>query len=169
MELIKSEQHQCVVAAFAMVMGMTMDSLIERLGHDGLERVLKDAPEPFCFRSFHPQEFVDVLLKTGFATTMIELHPLLKHGDVAVNHAAMLGEDRFFEALLYGDGVIFGTTNNGIGHAVAWDGFERKIYDSRGYSYEWNSEQDFYPRQFFLIQKVEYPCMTMSTTPNTGS
>jgi len=154
MELITTTKNQCVLASFAMVMQTTMDHLGGRLGHDGLDRVLDDTAEPHCFRSFHPQEFIDLLMKDGFAVTMVELYPCLNHGGQLVNHAEFLGEDRFFQSLLYGDGVIFGTTKS-MGHAVAWNREEARIYDPRGYKYEWNKEQDFVPRQFFLIQKVE--------------
>ena len=168
MKLIKSDQHQCVAAAYAMVMDKTMDELFERLGHNGLERILDDdaPPPPACYRSFHPQEFVDILLDDGYACTMIELDPCLRHGNQLVNHAALLGHDRFFLSLHYGSGVLFGTVGdktNGSGHAVAWDVETKKIFDPRGYTYQWNAEQDFHPRQFFLIQKVEEPCMMKST------
>lgn len=153
MKLIKSDTHQCVLASFAMVMGTPIKTLIEELGHDGLERILDNIPEPACFRSFHPQEFVDLLLEVGYAAIMIELNPCLKHGNTFVDHSAMLGTDRFFLSLIRGDGVIFGTVE-GRGHAVAWNREETKIYDPRGYTYNLNKDQDFNPKQFFLIKKL---------------
>lgn len=169
-QLIKSDNNQCVLASFAMVMNTTMENLEKRLGHNGLERVLDEAPEPSCFRSFHPQEFIDLLLDDGYAATMIELNPCLQHGSQLVNHAAFIGQDRFFQALLRGDGVIFGRLETSkTGHAVAWDAATATIHDPRGYSYRWNKDQDFNPRQFFLIQKVEETCMTTFTKPAVGS
>lgn len=155
MKLIKTDQYQCVAAAFAMAMGTTMEDIFEKLGHNGKEQILDDIPTPACYRSFHPQEFVDLLLLDGYSLTMIELDPCLKHGDSIVSHGALLGEDRFFLSLAYGDGVIFGTVGAGKGHAVTWNSQEQKIYDPRGYTLRWNKDQDFQPRQFFLIQKVE--------------
>jgi hypothetical protein len=174
MKLIKSEQHQCVAAAFAMAMDTTMDDLFEKLGHNGLEQIIdEDAPPPpACYRSFHPQEFTDILLDEGYALTMIELDPCLKHGPLLINHAALLGHDRFFLSLHYGSGVLFGTVGDkakGTGHAVAWDVETKKIFDPRGYTYVWNKDQDFHPRQFFLIQKVEETCMMKFTTPDKAS
>lgn len=172
MNLLTSEKHQCVAAAFAMAMGCTMEQVFERLGHNGLDTIVEDMKEPNCYRSFHPQEFIDLLLDDGYACTMIELDPCLRHGDQVVNHAHLLGHDRFFLSMHYGPGVIFGTVGdkkNGIGHAVAWDAETAKIYDPRGYTYSWHKDQDFYPRQFFLIQKVEVTCMTQFTKPDKVS
>lgn len=156
MRTIKAEQHQCVLASFAMVMDTTMEDLAERLGHNGLERILDDnaPPEPYCFRSHHPQEFVDILLDDGFSLTMVELNPMLMHADQLVDHTPLLGTDRFFLNLVYGDGVLFGTLDKGAPHAVAWCAEERKIYDPRGYTWQFNKDQDFHPLQFFLVQKV---------------
>ena len=157
MKLITNNNYQCVIASFAMVMDTTIEDLETRLGHNGLDKVI-DAPEPACYRSFHPQEFVSLLLEDGYATTMIELEPHLQHGTKLLNHAVFLGRDRFFQALLRGSGVIFGVIGDGTkgtGHAVAWCSDTHTIYDPRGYTYKWNKDQDFTPRQFFLIQKIK--------------
>ena len=153
MKLIKSDNRQCVLAAFAMLMDTTMDELKERLGHDGKDVVLENQPEPFCFRSFHPQEFIDLLYEDGYSCSMIELNPMLNHGNQFLNHASFIGQTRFFEWLLRGDGVLFGEVG-GIGHAVAWNSNNFTIYDPRGYKYRWNSGQDFKPRQFFIVQRI---------------
>ena len=171
MKLIECKTNQCVAASFAMVMGVDMNDLLDRLGHNGLDTVVEDVSPPACYRSFHPQEFIDLLIQDGYAATMIELDPHLRHGPKTVNHAFFLGHNRFFQALLRGDGVIFGALKQAdvgyqIGHAVAWDATRSLIYDPRGYTYPWTEGQDFQPRQFFLIQKVEAPCMMKSTALN---
>jgi len=156
MNLITTNEYQCVLASFAMVMDLEMGDLGERLGHDGKQVVAEEQGVPAKYRSYHPQEIIDVLMEWGYACTMIELDPCMSHGKVLINHAAFLGHDRFFRALLNGDGVIFGQIETSkTGHAVAWNSSESTIYDPRGYSYQWNEGQDFKPRQFFLIQKVE--------------
>lgn len=172
MKLITTHTQQCVLASFAMALDTTMEDLEKQVGHNGLEVILTDLKRPYCYRSFHPQEFVDICLHTGYALTMIELHPAMRHGDSVVDHSDYIGKDRFFKALLLGDGVIFGHVEkygDVIGHAVAWNASEKRIYDPRGYMYEWTEGQDFYPRQFFLLQKVEEPCMMKSTTQSTDS
>jgi len=156
MKLITRNDLQCVRASFEMVMGVEAGEFGERLGHDGMQVIAEDQGVPAKYRSYHPQEFIDVLLDWGYSCTMIELDPCMKHGNLLINHAAFLGQDRFFRSLLKGDGVIFGRIKGSkTGHAVAWNSSESKIYDPRGYTYQWNGDQDFEPRQFFLIQKVE--------------
>jgi hypothetical protein len=156
MNLIRTDDYNCVLASFAMAMDVPMDELREQLGHDGKQVVAGCEPVPACYRSYHPQELIDVLMRRGYACTMVELEPLMQHGVCMLNHAAFLGRDRFFQALLNGDGVIFGQIETSrTGHAVAWNSGESTIYDPRGYTYQWNEGQDFKPRQFFLIQKVE--------------
>lgn len=170
MRLIPCTTNQCVAASFAMVMDTDLETICKRLGHKGLEKVVDDVPPPACYRSFHPQEFVDLLLEDGYAATMIELDPQLRHGHQTVNHSYFLGHDRFFQSFLRGDGVIFGALESEDGqprgHAVAWNSERNLIFDPRGYTYPWTEGQDFVPRQFFLIQKVEAPCMMKSTVPN---
>lgn len=169
MKIIESKTQQCVPAAFAMVMEVPMDELIRRLGHDGRDIILQDQPEPACRRSFHPQEFVDILAQDNFACTMYELNPCLQHGGSVINHAYYIGRDRFFQAMIRGNGVIFGRVGgSNVGHAVAWDAATETIYDPRGYTYQWTDKPDFKPLQFFLVQKVQ-SCMTTSSKQNTDS
>ena len=153
MNLITTNTHQCIPAAFAMVMDWTLEETIGYLGHDGLDKVFENMPEPICFRSFHPQEFVDILLEDGYNATMIELNPHLKYGDKLIDHTDFLGEERFYKSLLYGNGIIFGEVN-GIGHAVAWNSQEHAIYDPRGHVFGLDQfdQYQFKPRQFFLIR-----------------
>jgi len=154
-KIIESKTNQCVPASFAMVMDVPMDELIRRLGHDGQDIICPDEKEPACRRSYHPQEFVDILAQDNMACTMYELNPCLKHGGSIMNHAAFLGRNRFFGAMIRGNGVIFGVVEGSeTGHAVAWDRATETIYDPRGYTYQWTDKPDFQPRQFFLIQKV---------------
>lgn len=155
MKLIKNVDYQCVAASFAMVMDITIEEVFELVGHNGLDKILDGIPVPACYRGFHPQEFVDLMLDEGYSLTMIELDPCMTHGSQIVSHGALLGEDRFYLSLAHGDGVIFGSVEPGNrGHAVAWNAEEQKIYDPRGYTLRWNKDQDFHPKQFFLVQKV---------------
>lgn len=157
MKLITTDNWQCVAASFAMVMDTTVEDLIERTGHDGKALILDDTPPPEGWRSWHPEEFVDLLLESGYAATMVSLQPAMIHGRKLINHAAFLGQDRFFKTLLYGSGVIFGQIGEkGRGHAVAWNRDELRIYDPAGRVYAWEEAGEFLPRQFYLIQKVDH-------------
>lgn len=155
MKFIETDNYGCVVASFAMVMDTTIKRLIERVGHDGKNVVAEGVTPPECWRSWHPEEFIDLLLADGFAMTLITMNPMMIHGPQLINHAKFMGQDRFFSALMYGDGVIFGQAGvNGRGHAVAWNREELKIYDPRGRIYPWDEANDFKPLQFYLIQRA---------------
>lgn len=154
MKLIKSDTNQCVLNSFAMVLRTDPETLIQRLGHDGLGKIVEQ-PVPACFRSFHPEEFADLLVQNGMSMTMFSLQPMMAHGDHLVDHSLFMGKGRFEQALGYGDGVLFGVIDGSRPHAVAWNYIEEQVYDPRGYTWKLNKDQDLALRQFFLIQKVQ--------------
>lgn len=145
------DKPQCVLMSFAMVMDEDPQTLIKELGHDGLSVVAYEEPAPNCLRSFHPQEFVDLLQARGFACTMFDAEPKMMHGRTLVDHTKFLGPTRFQESLRLGQGVIFGILKETMPHAVAWDG--KVVFDPRGYHWSFpNSE--FKPLFFFLVQRI---------------
>ena len=155
MKLITTDTWDCVCAAFAMVMDTTVFELKERLCHSGKELVTEDVPPPEGWRSYHPEEFVDILLQAGYSATMTSMSPMMIHGPKLINHAAFMGQERFFTNLLYGNGVVFGQLGkNGRGHAMAWDRETMKLYDPRGRIISWDEAGDFKPLQFFLIRRM---------------
>ena len=154
MKLITTNDNKCVVAAFAMVMGTTVADLILRTGNSGDDRIVDDVEPPECLRSWHPEEFVDLLLVDGYATVMISFNPSMTHGSEVVNHTQFMGTMRFFKALKLGDGVIFCEQLGGRGHAVAWNCEEEQVYDPKGRVYELK-DREFNIRQFYLIKKVQ--------------
>lgn len=155
MKLITSDNHQCAAAAFAMVLGISLEEMLNLLGHNGLQKI-NNLPEPYCFRGFHPAEFVDTLLNKSLSVIIIELSPYMIHGDQIEDHSKFLGVQRFYDSLRYGDGVILGSVGP-TGHAVAWDSQTRMIYDPRGYVYEFPytpNEWNFKPLQFLLVKEI---------------
>ena len=154
MKLITTNNNQCVVAAFAMAMNTTIADLILRTGNSGNYRILDNVEPPECNRSWHPEEFVDLLLADGYATTMISFNPSMIHGSEVVNHTRYMGTMRFFGALRRGNGVIFCEQLGGRGHAVAWNCEEEQVYDPKGRVYELK-DREFNIRQFYLIKKVQ--------------
>lgn len=156
MKHIVTNNHECVVASFAMVMDTNIENLIERVGHNGKAVVAEGVSPPECWRSWHPEEFIDMLIADGFAMTLVTMNPMMIHGPQLINHAKFMGQDRFFKSLMYGDGVIFGQAGeNGRGHAVAWSRSALRVYDPRGKIYSWKDANDFKPLQFYLIQRVQ--------------
>ena len=158
MRLITSHHHQCIAAAFAMVFGYTLDEILKVLGHNGLQRICEDEI-PYCYRGFHPTEFVSHCLTKGLSLTMIEKYPSMMHGDTLVDHTMFLGTNRFYRAFDFASGVVLGSLDSGgklLGHAVAWDVETRNVFDPRGVIYPLSHLHalGFEPRQFFLIQRV---------------
>lgn len=150
MRLYYSPNPQCVLVSFAMALKANPDHLIEKLGRNGLAKI-NDDPEPWCYESFHPQEFVRYLLKEhGVRVVLIEAQPReLRYGE-KVREVAPCDLREF---LAYGDGVLFGRTPDGVGHACAWSERDNKIFDPRGRIYEWEErlDQGFDPDYFFLV------------------
>lgn len=142
-----------------MVLGYTLEEMLKVLRHNGLMKVC-DEPEPYCFRGFHPAEFVSVCLTRGLSMTMIEKYPAMMHGSTLVDHTPFLGCNRFYLSFDYGSGVILGesavSTSKVVGHAVAWDINSKLILDPRGMTWTLADmhAMGFNPRQFFLIQSV---------------
>lgn len=124
----------CLLYSFAMCLDVHPDVLIQMIGHDGLEMVT-EAEEPYCFRGFAIPELVDVSIELGFAATLIEPFPMVYNGDVEV---AVFPRDkapfRFWNHINRAPrGILLGEGNNGVPHAVAWNG--RTIFDPNGREY----------------------------------
>ena len=65
----------CLPASFATLLGLTLDEMLQQIGHDGSEVVFEGLPDPECRRAFHPQEMIDVCESHGYAVTPIEARP----------------------------------------------------------------------------------------------
>lgn len=160
MKLITSDNNQCIAAAFAMVFDIRLDTMLYLLGHNGLQVVCNKEP-PYCYRGFHPAEFVSLALTRGYSVSMIERQPMMIHGEVSVDHSILLGKDlweyKFYKSFDVASGVVLGSLDSGgklLGHAVAWDAEARKILDPRGMVTTLTDTLGFEPRQLFLIQRV---------------
>ena len=55
----------CLPASFATVLGLTLEDLLKRIGHDGSEVIWNYLPDPEKRRGFHPQEMIDVAETMG--------------------------------------------------------------------------------------------------------
>ncbi len=158
MKLVTSNNNQCIAASFAMVLGCTLEEMLKVLGHNGLQRIC-DEEIPYCYRGFHPAEFVTCCLTRGLSMTMIEKCPVMQHGATLVDHTPLLGANRFYDSFEVDSGVVLGSLDLSgrlVGHAVAWDVSTRKIYDPRGAIFDLSdlSAHGLNPLQFFLIQRV---------------
>ena len=140
MELLKQKDRgQCLITAHAMCMGISVDSVIAGIGHDGMERIHPTLEEPFCFRGFHEQEIIDHAFELGTWVIKIEALPGAISGgeqeELYVVKFKDSNEDRIFRYLNNSERtIILGrSTRTDVWHAVAWDG--KQIYDPNGKVY----------------------------------
>lgn len=105
-------------------MDKTPEELIELVGHDGTEKVF-NVPPPYCFRSFHPQEFIAV---SRFPIITWEYSPILAGSEenwieVWDNKKK---QDEFAKIVAFHDCVFISERGR---HAAAWNATEEKVYD----------------------------------------
>jgi len=129
MELVKQPNRwSCVGAAFAMALGISMEEVIDLVGHDGSERI-NDKPEPHCYMGFHPEEFT-LLAKIKYGANIVWVQPNPGWAD---NRLLKSTEKRMSKAIsLFPNGVLTGRFSSGTHHAIAWDG--KRFFDPAGYT-----------------------------------
>jgi hypothetical protein len=151
-----------------MVVDMPVSRFIQQIGHPGAE-------EPYDIKGlkagFHEQECIDVIQRLGYACTPIEIVPTISpHPDGRDGRPIFfgLGESDNWERLLRHmadtSGVLTGIykkldrPTQVIGHAVAWDHVEKKIYDpnfkGQIYAFTESYNYGFVPRCFWKLQRV---------------
>ncbi|KPK52844.1 MAG: hypothetical protein AMS22_08465 [Thiotrichales bacterium SG8_50] len=150
-----------------MVVDRPVTWFIKQIGHPGAE-------EPYGVKGlkagFHEQECIEVMQDMGFACTPIELVPTISpytDGRSARPIFFGLGESdnwhRVMRHMEGHDGVFTGVyippaPKKQQGHAVAWDGRKKMVYDSNhgGQIYPVKAMYDhwFTPRCFWKIQRV---------------
>lgn len=145
-------QWSCVPTAFAMLFDMDVKELIKEIGHDGSEVFWPELePTQLGKRAFHPQECVDIGLKRGLRIVAIHVLPYTEHYVSHIEPKAIWSEqyciDRLTSYLACYEGVLTGTTNFNLGHAVAWN--REKIYDPRGWV-KVLQEANFNPQVFYM-------------------
>jgi len=136
----------CLPTAVAMALGVSVDELLEVIGHDGSEVTHPQLDAPACYRGFHPQEMIEAALRRGRATTMIEKVPCAlpkddknvnayTHQDLKMFHpCGEAAPERFDRHLFVSNGWIDCRTRSGQGHALAYtgEGATANIYDPGG-------------------------------------
>ena len=154
MNLVKNPNNwSCLLASVAMVLDKSIEELVGAVGHDGSDIVFPHLPEPGKRRGFHIQEFISVILKSGFAMTPIEVLPYStpdgKH-EFPVdfpNH-----EERFWNLMYNSVGILTGLRTRWR-HAVAWNG--KRIYDPLGSVYSHHDIQNFRIDVFYRFDQIK--------------
>lgn len=135
----------CLPTSFAMVLDMPVLEVLEKIGHDGSEIVWPMLSNPHNRRSFHIQEMIDLCWDLGKLVVMFQTKPCnspYPHIE-PINVPMKFTPEERFKKLIHYPGVFTGVTNEGVGHAVAWDG--RMIFDPKGKVYS-----DFKAAKFLI-------------------
>ncbi len=134
MELIKQTGPHCLPCALAMFLGKTFEEMIKELGHDGTEVAWPEAVGFHKYRGYHPQEIIDYFYSMGYSMTIIEAMPAIGTKGSMLQDLWYLttkqAEDRMQKYFDQYCGIILSDT-----HAVAWNTYNRRVYDPRGHIY----------------------------------
>lgn len=135
-----------------MALGVTVEFVVDSLGHDGSEVVWPALPEPYCRRAFHIQELVFLAWQLGYTATPFEACPTSQgRADVEpiVLQMRTTPHERMSLVMESQPGVMVGETLQGQPHAVAWDGVD--CHDPNGTTY---GPQGFRLRSFWAIKSA---------------
>lgn len=143
---IQPNKWSCLPTAFAIATDISIAKVIRAVGHDGSEIIFPEYEEPYCRRSFHPQELMDMCLLKGFAVVPIEQQPTVMVKDRV--HNVPIYSKRMDYYLSNYTGVLTGISQTGKPHAVAWNG--QRVLDPNGAEY---NITNFFVEMFFLIIK----------------
>ncbi len=139
-------EWSCLPTAFAIVLNIPVEEIIKDIGHGGSDIVFPDLEEPYCRRSFHIQELIDICLRRNIGVTAIEHEPVSEAKGLL--YKPPMYSRRMDYYLINHIGVLTGLSASGNSHAVAWSG--EKIFDPNGSTYNIMS---FSIDTFFLITK----------------
>lgn len=116
-------------------MRVSVETVIELIGHDGSEEWSDTLDEPICKVGFEISEIIDVALQLGYSVTPIEAIPQKRrNGELAGPlYGIEKAEDRFFDQVFNSEGVILGMGKH-ANHAVA--NKEGLISDPNGKVYD---------------------------------
>lgn len=151
MQLIESPNRwSCLPASFAMAMGLSLDVILESIGHDGSEIIWPLMPEPQRRRTFHLQECIAVSWRFGWAVTEHEFEPILTPDGMQMLY--LLARTDIKDIMRRVSGVLIGRGRANM-HAVAWD--TEHIYDPQGVVYGFQNQAAFTPQRFMAFTKIK--------------
>lgn len=123
----------CLANAFAMALDIGIHEVFDSVGHDGSEIMWPNLSEPFNRRSFHIQEMIAMCRRkynmyvTEYQTVYALAPPGFDVDPIVVVNGEVIERMLMTESH---NGVLTGLSGK-TPHAVAWNGYEKMIYDSR--------------------------------------
>ena len=121
---IQTKRHraQCLIYAFATVLDIDAETLIDLVGHDGTEIVFPGYKVPLCCRGHHPAELTYVCDCLGY--TCYEYPFVLRIGRSPDTVISVTKNYSIETLLLNSSGVLLTA-----GHAYAWDHTKCRLID----------------------------------------
>ena len=155
---IKPQRWMCAVTSLAMALDMSVESVIDEIGHDGSDIIFPLLNEPKCRRGYHSQELIKQAWQHGFAMTPIELFPETLSMDQTIRRRVWTEEEcweRFTTVVGSTRGILEGRGMSCL-HAVY--NHYGTIYDPDGYEYEYSQEEcerrQFYASRLWIFTEV---------------
>lgn len=139
----------CFPTAVAIVLGIEVDEIFKQLGHNGSEVCWPELDEPFCRRSFHQQEMVNVCFENGCG--MISVSQKLAIAPLGTDDLLYFENPMFGRYVKYYNGVFTGRTQRNQPHALASYGGD--IIDP---STGMKTLDKLIIDQFHIIHKLDY-------------
>jgi len=131
---VQPNRWTCIPAAFATLLDMEIQTLLELVGHDGSEIIFDDLGEPYKRRAFLVQEFSLALWSLGYFVGDFLARPIAYTDQDHWYELKYHNSDVVFKEIMFNSiGVILGKTQTENAHATAWNG--EKCYDSTGFIY----------------------------------
>lgn len=133
--LVQKRRCQCLATSLAMVTGQTIEEIIERFGHDGLQVYWPDLQGCNRVIGHTPLEMVEVAYRLGvYLIPVITEWPACP-GAGHTPHIVRPSSTWIEEMYNNHDGVLIGVTPSGSQHAVAWSCSESLVLDPNGTRY----------------------------------
>jgi hypothetical protein len=118
-----------------MVMGIPIDEIIRKIGHDGSKIVFPELIFPLCHAGFDIQEIIDVAFQHGWSVTGVESRPhLTPDGEHTRElYTPEQVEERMSRYFDNYSGLVAGLRHDGRWyHNVAWDHESQQWFDPSG-------------------------------------
>ncbi len=132
---ISPNRWSCVPCAFATVIDVELETLLDLIKHDGSEIIHQDLEEPLCRRGFTCQELAIVLWNLGYFVGSFDWEPFAMTDKEHYYTVYYEETEKIFDSIMQNSlGVILGrirdTENT---HAAAWNGIQ--CFDPTGFIY----------------------------------
>lgn len=132
----------CLPTAFSTVTGISLENLLDEIGHDGSEIIFPDAPDPLSRKAFHPQECLIAIYKIYLKNPQLQRRYFSCISNELVCHNPKTDDiyiheypqDIFNLFLQNHNGVIIGEIHDKM-HAAAWDRIRQAALDPNGFIY----------------------------------